>query len=539
MKYILLLLISISYVSSAQIPQKVLYSLQKAGKNRGELEHAIRHYQQDKDSLKLKACYFLLENMEGHKHLDAENLRPFDTIFGVYDSLLTNKIVVHKQETAYPEIDDAWYKIVEKYEDPNTLEYPDLEHITADFLIDNIDGAFQAWHTYPWAKHLTWEQFCEYLLPYKMSNEPLVPWRSTMMKKYSWLSDSLPDKSDAIHATRVLYNNLKWFLLNKKLWYHPLVGATNLHTAKAGTCHAKTDLNMFVMRAMGLAITRDFVLHWGNREGNHYWNSFVMNDGSFLDFEALGAVRMDWQGRMKKHKQVNKIGILYDWEAKPSKVFREIFSEQSETLVTDNLLGVNEKIPFEFQNTRIKDVTHEYTKVATAKVQLSSRATYPKYAYLCTYNEKEWRPAFWGKVTSNGEALFKNMGTDLVYLPCRYENWKFVPEGDPFILDSLGVQHFLNGNTNQVETSVTFPRANFPMRIKNGEQLPIVHKGEVHKLLYWSKDKWVLHNEKPAEENAHITFENVPQNRLLRLERVDIPKNERIFYYANGVQYFY
>lgn len=111
--------------------------------------------------------------MLGHKHLKEENLRPFDTIFDVYDSLVTNKIVVHKQETTYPLVYEAWDKLIEKHEDPNTLEYSDLEHITAGFLIKNIDEAFHAWRTYPWAKHLTFGQFCEYLLPYKISTEPL------------------------------------------------------------------------------------------------------------------------------------------------------------------------------------------------------------------------------------------------------------------------------------------------------------------------------------------------------------------------------
>ncbi|MFY7890553.1 MAG: hypothetical protein ACOVOW_16680 [Spirosomataceae bacterium] len=530
MKYILLLLISISYVSSAQTPQKVLYSLQKAGKNRGELERVIHHYQQDKDSFKLKACYFLLENMVGHKHLDAENLRPFDTIFGVYDSLLTHKIVVHKQETEYPLVYEAWDKIVEKHEDPNTIEYPDLEHITATFLIDNIDGAFQAWHTYPWAKHLTFEQFCEYLLPYKMSNESLVPWRSAMMKKYAWLPDSLPNKSDEINATRVLYNNLKWFLFNPSLWSHPLVGFENLHTAKAGSCFNKTDLNMFVMRAMGLAVTRDFVLYWGNQHFNHYWNAFVMNDGTFLDFEALASPRYRWLGRMPKHKVVNP-GRRSQWVARMSKVFRETYSEQSETLVEDNKIGIPETIPYQFDRTRIKDVTEEYTKTCNVTLDIpSSTLPYSKYYYLCTYNMGKWVPAFWGRRTNDNKALFRKMGIDIAYVLCKYNGKsKFEPLDNPFILDSLGNKTILAPPTNFAKTAIF---SDFAI-------LKSIQKDEVYKLFYWSKDQWIFHSESKAEDKAKITFGDVPVKTLLKLEKVNGKKNERIFYYANGVQYFY
>jgi hypothetical protein len=530
MKYILLVLISISYLSSAQIPQKVLYSLQKSGNNRGELERVIGHYQQEKDSLKLQACYFLLTNMLGHKHLKEENLRPFDVIFEVYDSLLTHKVVVHKQETTYPLVYEAWDKLIEKHEDPNTLEYSDLEHITADFLIKNIDEAFHAWRTYPWAKHLTFGQFCEYLLPYKISTEPLVPWRGELMKKYAWLSDSLPDKTDAINATRVLYNNLKWFLYNPKLWYHPLVGASNLHTAKAGTCFNKTDLNMFVMRAMGLAITRDFVFYWGSQNLNHYWNAFVMNDGTFLDFEALASPQYRWLGRMPKHKIVNP-GKRSPWIARVSKVFRETFSEQAGTLVEDNKSGIFEKIPYEFQKTRILDVTEEYTKAYDLSLDLpTSPLPYAKYYYLCTYNRDKWVPAFWGKVVAEQKkVVFKKMGADIVYVLCKYNGKSFELLDKPFILDSFG-------NRKQIEASSdVFPIATF----SSYSMLKYVQKGEQYKLFYFHENKWQLHSERTAEDKAKITFENIPQNALLRLQKVNGDKNERIFYYVNGVQQFY
>ncbi|MDI9877794.1 hypothetical protein [Flectobacillus longus] len=531
MKYTILIILTfgIGISSFTQIPSKVQLSLQKAGKNKIELEKVITHYQHEKDSLKLQACFFLLTNMNGLTHVDSANLHVFDTVFGVYDSLVTNNIVVHKQETEYPLIDDAWDKIVEKYEDPNTIELPDLETVKASFLIENIDLSFQAWRTFPWAKHLTFEQFCEYLLPYRMNNEPIMPWRNKLMKKYAWLPDSLPDKKDAINATRVLYNNLKWFLLNKKLWRHPLLGSDNLHLARAGTCINKTDLNMFVMRAMGLAITRDYVLYWGNRDSNHYWNAFVMNDGTFLDFEALGAIRLLWQGRMPKHAIVNPIVRFGGWSAKMSKVFRETFSPQKGTLVEDNKIGIRVKIPYEFERTRIKDVTSEYMKVADISYQLSKRENFPKYIYLCTLNEKEWRPAYWARVQSDGKALFKQMGADIVYMPCRYENWRYIPEGNPILLDSLGESHEL------VMSKGVFPRAEFGF----DNYATRVSKGSSYQLFYFYQNKWILHSEHIAEDKAKITFENVPQNTLLRLQKVNGSKNERIFLYSNGIQSFY
>ncbi len=68
--------------------------------------------------------------------------------------------------------------------DQSTIE--DIRIVTADFLIANIDSAFSKWESTPWGKHLTFEMFCETLLPYKAEElQPLDGWRG-------YMPDSLP-----------------------------------------------------------------------------------------------------------------------------------------------------------------------------------------------------------------------------------------------------------------------------------------------------------------------------------------------------------
>ena len=49
----------------------------------------------------------------------------------------------------------------------------DLETVTADYLIDNIDLAFKAWRAKPWAKNMSFDTFCECILPYRANREPV------------------------------------------------------------------------------------------------------------------------------------------------------------------------------------------------------------------------------------------------------------------------------------------------------------------------------------------------------------------------------
>lgn len=43
----------------------------------------------------------------------------------------------------------------------------DLRQITTDYLIANINEAFEQWQGVSWAKDYTFEEFCEWVLPYR------------------------------------------------------------------------------------------------------------------------------------------------------------------------------------------------------------------------------------------------------------------------------------------------------------------------------------------------------------------------------------
>ena len=43
----------------------------------------------------------------------------------------------------------------------------DLQIIKADFLIENIELAFEVWKKYPWCRHLSEAEFFKKILPYR------------------------------------------------------------------------------------------------------------------------------------------------------------------------------------------------------------------------------------------------------------------------------------------------------------------------------------------------------------------------------------
>ena len=77
-KFILSVIVGVILITSVLViscsmspyPHNVISALREAGDNRAELEKVITHYQQDADTLKLKAAYFLIGNMSGHCFVD-------------------------------------------------------------------------------------------------------------------------------------------------------------------------------------------------------------------------------------------------------------------------------------------------------------------------------------------------------------------------------------------------------------------------------------------------------------------------------------
>lgn len=190
MRVYLLLLFVVAIGGCFDAPDKLEYALYLAGDNRPELEKVLEHYKDD--SLKLKAAQFLIENMPAYYSYEGWQLDSMKAI--VVAARLT-------QRTVAPEIKKRW----EEYPYTSLSRVKDIEVITAGYLIRNIDQAFKVWRTRPWNRSLSFDEFCELLLPYRIENEPLEEWRSLYYERYNPILDSLYKGGDIIEAVSRLF----------------------------------------------------------------------------------------------------------------------------------------------------------------------------------------------------------------------------------------------------------------------------------------------------------------------------------------------
>ncbi len=182
--FVLFVWILAIFSCSSPIPDDVKKIIQRS-ENERELYSAIHHYiENPNDSLKLASLYILIRGMEQKGYHTTtlkfsqdvwDSLNVYSFFKNVYsDSMLKSRYaILRKMDPAFAV-------------DLNEIKY-DLQTITSQYLIENIDYAFQV-RKESWAKNLSFIDFCELVLPYRSEFEPLNAWRKTVFQGLSpWM----------------------------------------------------------------------------------------------------------------------------------------------------------------------------------------------------------------------------------------------------------------------------------------------------------------------------------------------------------------
>jgi hypothetical protein len=480
-------------------------ALAGAGENRIELERALRHYENG-DSEKQIAMEFLLENMPGHGFVD---LQFFDE----------SKNEVPFEALDYKSLNEAQDAFGELESEHGPMNYgrktfvPDLEVITADYLIDNVEMAFAAWRDKPWAQEMSFDTFCQHILPYRGSNEPLDDWRPTVMEHFSNLHGELEDPLDASAAARQIEKQAHAWVGFWDLYYlHPTDQSySEMMDAGKGRCEDITNMISYGLRANAVAVGSDYTPAWANRDNNHAWTTVLGPDGR-------GATR---QGNIA------------------AKIYRKTFAIQHDAWMHRAAEG--EPVPRWLARDHFIDVTDQYMDVMDAKVQLT--ATPPAgnlLAYLCVFNGGEWIAIAAGAIDGDS-VTFEGMGPGIIYLPAFYDGKDLIPAAPPFTLELDRIK-FLNGAgapdaiaVTQAVITTTKPEADDPDKQQAIPEL-LVQAGETYELFYWNQS-WQSLGKRTASTNS-IGFDNLPGHHLYWLVRDGSRKLERIFTLEPNLKYW-
>ncbi len=174
MKFPLPLILLLSFLASCTTSQEraLEATLTFAGTNRAELEKVLHHYKDE--PLKQAAARFLITHMKD---------RHFYRSTGI-DSIRHYLTVAARQESCLPfDVEQKWGAYDYRQETP----IYDAQVLTAGYLIENIEEAFEAWHYREWGQHYSFDDFCRYLLPYWIGDDERLVYENVPRGALLWL----------------------------------------------------------------------------------------------------------------------------------------------------------------------------------------------------------------------------------------------------------------------------------------------------------------------------------------------------------------
>lgn len=243
-----------------------------AGRNAIELQKAIDHYKATNEQEKLDCVLYLIRNMYGKAGIE-------------YSFLDSMKCIVSLDTCSALRNPDLIKPILKNGRFVKRTIKIDLEYITADFIIENIDLAFYVRNRYSWCQNLSKEIFYSTILPYRIKNEPLSNWRYFYYNKFKNIADSL-ERSHAKIDDVVFYMN-KYHGKKYISQAECLVGEqpySVIENIGGGTCDHLALNAALQFRAIGIPLNLDILPYHGKVNGGHAYNSFTNEDGQFVYF---------------------------------------------------------------------------------------------------------------------------------------------------------------------------------------------------------------------------------------------------------------
>lgn len=413
-------LLSCQSPNESQYKDHLSQNLAWAGNNRKELEKVLQHYQEyAHDSLKYSAAIFLISNMEFEGQYAGTWMDHYDSIFQFATKISSEPGLKH--------LNDSFVYSSGPKNDATLKFQNDLRTLSADFLIRNIDEAFASWQQVPWKSRFSFNTFCNFILPYRMLNEPTDSnWRSSLKAELQQSNIQITANSliDDICCDITEFQK-KWFKYTEVFSEYPsTLSLKNIRMGQKGACGEMAVLGAYANRALGIPVAIDYVPQWGNHTNGHIWNALFVADDSTLPF--LGA-----ESRPGDYSDIRES------EGKIAKVFRRYYGYNEMSFAAQAKSKNILHIPAYIKSPRIRDVTQLYVPAKNISITLDAPDFKP--VYLCIFQNGNWN-AISGSWATHGKAFFPDMGPEVLYMPMYYESNKYQTASAPVIMtinDSL------------------------------------------------------------------------------------------------------
>lgn len=451
---LIILTLTVSSTSCRNDRSQLTYSLESAGSNRSELETVLKHFRNDPS--RQEAARYIIKGLPAHVSLREEWIGSY---YSYADSILSvGEMSPEEQRDSLLAFSD---RILPDLENGMIC---DAEAVSAEFLIRSINDAWELWKSSPWASHLSYNDFLEWLLPYKMTElQSLDLWRDTLRKRFSDDLTAMPhddvEYGTALKTADVIRNEVLREIRRYGLYDRsglPLLSAGLLPRQTFGDIPDYALTGALALRAAGVPVVLDETPVGARGEAATRWFVVLGDKGSEEASEWDVATAIGWG--------------FFPYERGP-KVFRNTWS------IDRRRWRYRRKAKFVYPfSLAKKDVTDRYFRTSDLSVEISGemrRLLKDRYVYIASAvrdtaraqrsrsftdefsqslhesalpMESGWCIVDFGKM-KYGRAEFGSMGREVLYRVFGFDGDGLIPVTSPFILHGDGSIERISADT--------------------------------------------------------------------------------------------
>jgi len=459
--------------------------LLRAGSNRAELESALNSFDPEQQPAEFAAMEWLVAGLDRHGYAKM-------AWFDQHGQAVEIPAHAFASEEGF---EFAWAELVREHGDlrPVVLRLEgDALSLTGDELTENVRLAVQAWRERPWASEVEWSLFLEAILPHRVGDEPLENWRRVLLETFAELPDQLDNPNDPTEAADWIRRSVRSWVEHapQYAWHLSDQSLSQMLTSGFGRAEDLAHLELMALRANAIPAALDYIPAWAARAGNHAWTRLLHRDG------------------LAEHAFANRV----------AKVYRRTF--QSSSSVLDQFAWQEEPLPGWLADERMRDVTGEYTNVASVAVPLATGRGMRRSAavFACVWSDSAWTPVALGRCTDESSfAEFEQLGVGVVYLPAWHDGSGLHHAGAPFVVEADGRLHILDGLGVESPGELRYLEAWAPAAPADAgwaaRAAQEINPNQAYEVLVWIDGEW---SRLPAVTNSAVgaAWSEVPLRRL-------------------------
>ena len=399
-------------------------ALSSSGDNRPELELSLTYfYKYEVNSKKLQAAEYLIRNMPAHYSYSSGEIYEY---YAYASHIFSDtELTPEQQRDSLLFISDRLYQGI------SHESIPDNQVVNCSVVMLNVKDSYDKWKTAPWASHLTFDEYLEWLLPYKVVEyQEHDLWRDSMLVYFgSGLNNRLKNdvEYNSTQSIAEIIRNEAYHKLNRYGLYTdaglPLLNAHLMTHRTFGDIPDYAQIAVLAFRAAGVPAVLDETPVGSRYTAATQWPVILNERGEELTSE--------WD-------LATMIGGSFFPDERGPKVYRNTYAIDERRQRYKTLA----KYQYPFSMCK-KDVTSKYFLTSNIDMPIDRsfrRHLKDRYVYIASAVRDEsnpWQIVDFGYM-KRGKARFQDMGREVLYTIMGYDGNGLIEITDPFILHKDG-----------------------------------------------------------------------------------------------------